>query len=87
MKNKALAGLLSLVFPGLGHVYIGRYTDGLVFLLGTGVLWAVIVLKGSYLFEVGGLRTLIFWGAFVALYLSALVDVVRRIEQQSTTRL
>jgi len=29
MKNKALAGLLSLIFPGLGHVYAGRYTDGI----------------------------------------------------------
>ncbi len=82
MKNKALAGLLSLVFPGLGHVYIGRYADGVVYLLGTGVLWAAVVLKGSYLFEMGGLRTLIFWGAFVVLYLSALVDVVRKVKQE-----
>ena len=29
MKNKVLAGLLSVIFPGLGHVYAGRYTDGM----------------------------------------------------------
>lgn len=82
MKNKAAAGLLSLIFPGLGHLYIGRYADGVVYLLGTGVLWTVIIIKGSYLFEVGGLRTLIFWGGFAALYLYALVDVVRKVEQK-----
>jgi len=80
-KNKTLAGLLSLVFPGLGHLYIGRYADGAVYLLGTGVLWAVIVLKGSYLLEMGGLRALVFWGGFMAVYLYALVDVIRKIKQ------
>jgi len=29
MKNKTLAGLLSVIFPGLGHLYVGRYTDGI----------------------------------------------------------
>ena len=82
MKNKALAGLLSLIFPGLGHVYAGRYTDGIGFLLGAAVLWAAIFLKGSYLFEMGGLRALIFWGGFVAVYLSALIDVVRKMKQK-----
>ncbi|MEK7155131.1 MAG: hypothetical protein AAB697_03315 [Patescibacteria group bacterium] len=79
MKNKKLAGLLSLMFPGLGHLYIGRYADGIGFLLGGGVLWGAIVLKGSYLFEMGGLRTLIFWGGLIAVYLYALVDIVRRV--------
>ena len=80
MKNKTLAGLLSLIFPGLGHVYAGRYTDGIVFLLGAGALWAAIVLKGSYLFETEGLRALIFWGGFIAVYLYALVDIVRKVK-------
>lgn len=80
MKNKVLAGLLSLIFPGLGHLYASRYIDGVVFLLGAGVLWTVIVLKGSYLFEIEGLRTLIFWGGFIAVYLYALIDIVRKIK-------
>lgn len=82
MKSKALAGLLSLVLPGLGHLYTGRYVDGAVYLLGAGVFWAVIILKGSYLFEMGGLRTLIFWGGFAALYLYVLVDVIRKVKQK-----
>lgn len=82
MKNKTLAGFLSLVFPGLGHVYVGRYADGIGFLLGAGVLWAAFVLKGSYLFEMGGLRALIFWGGFITVYLYALVDIVRKVKQK-----
>ncbi len=82
MKNKALAGFLSLIFPGLGHVYAGRYTDGIVFLLGAGALWAVIAIKSSYLFEMGGLRAFIFWGGFIAVYLSALGDVVKKVKQK-----
>lgn len=39
MKSKALAGLLSLVFPGLGHWYIGRYGDGIVFVRGGGCIF------------------------------------------------
>lgn len=82
MKSKALAGVLSLVFPGLGHLYIGRYIDGAVYLLGTGVLWFVIILKGSYLFEMGGLRTLVLLGGAITLYLYALVDVIRKVKQK-----
>jgi hypothetical protein len=80
MKNKKLAGLLSLIFPGLGHMYVGKYADGIGFLLGAGALWAALFFKGSYLFEMGGLRALIFWGGFIAVYLSALIDVVRKIK-------
>lgn len=82
MKNKVLAGLLSLIFPGLGHAYAGRYADGIGFLLGAGALWAALLLKGSYLFEMGGLRALIFWGGFIAVYLYALVDIVRKVKQK-----
>ena len=81
-RNKRMAGLLSLIFPGLGHLYAGRYTDGVGFLLGAGVLWGAIVLKGSYLFEMGGLRALIFWGGFIAVYLYALVDIVRKVKKK-----
>ena len=82
MKNKTLAGLLSVIFPGLGHLYVGRYTDGIVFMAGAGVLWAVIAIKSSYLLEMGGLRTVIFWGGFMVVYLYALVDSVRKVNQK-----
>ncbi len=80
MKNKKLAGLLSVIWPGLGHLYMGRYTDGIVFMLGAGALWAVIAIKSSYLFEMGGLRTLIFWGGFIAVYSYALLDIIKKVK-------
>lgn len=82
MKNKKLAGLLSVIWPGLGHLYMGRYTDGIVFMAGALVLWGVILIKSSYLWEMGDLRTLIFWGGFIAVYLYALVDVVKKVKQK-----
>ncbi|MCM3380928.1 MULTISPECIES: DUF6677 family protein [Shouchella] len=30
MKKAWLAGLLSFVFPGVGHLYLGRVTKGIV---------------------------------------------------------
>lgn len=78
MKNKKLAGLLSVIFPGLGHLYVGRYVDGAGFLLGAATLWGVLAFKGAYLWEVGGWRTVIFGGGFVTLYVYGLVDVLRK---------
>lgn len=51
-------------------------------MLRAGVLRFVIILKGSYLFEMGGLRTLVLLGGTFALYLYALVDVVRKVKQK-----
>lgn len=78
MKSKKLAGLLSVIWPGLGHLYLRRYTDGIVFLAGAGVLWAVILIKSSYLWEMGGIKGLIFWGGFIVVYIYALIDVLRK---------
>jgi hypothetical protein len=41
-KNPAIASLLSFVAPGLGHLYLGQTTKGLVILFGGGLalLWA-----------------------------------------------
>jgi TM2 domain-containing membrane protein YozV len=81
MKNKKLAGLLSVIWPGLGHLYMGRYTDGIVFMAGTGVLWAIILIKASYLWEMG-VREMIFWTGFGVVYVYALVDVLKKVKQK-----
>lgn len=78
MKSKKLAGLLSVIWPGLGHLYLRRYTDGIVFLAGAGVLWAIILIKSSYLWEMGEIKELIFWGGFAAVYIYALIDVLKK---------
>ena len=36
MKNKKVAAFLSLLFPGFGHLYIGKYIDAIVFITGAG---------------------------------------------------
>ncbi len=77
MKSKKLAGLLSVIWPGLGHLYLRRYTDGVVFMAGAGVLWAVILIKSSYLWEMG-VQGMIFLGGFAAVYIYALIDVLRK---------
>lgn len=81
MKNKKLAGLLSVLWPGLGHVYMGRYPDGIVFMVGSVVLWGVILVKSSYLWEMG-VRGMIFWTGLAVVYVYALVDVVKKVKQK-----
>ena len=77
MKNKKLAGLLSIIWPGLGHLYMGRYIDGIWFMAGAGVLGAVMLIKSSYLWEMG-VRGMIFWGGLAGVYIYALVDVLKK---------
>lgn len=35
MKNIGVAGVLSVIFPGLGHIYLGKWIRGIIFI----VLW------------------------------------------------
>lgn len=39
MRDPFIAGLLSLLVPGLGQIYNGRILVGLLWLLLTGVSW------------------------------------------------
>lgn len=39
MRNPWIAGILSLLIPGLGQIYNGRVIVGIVWLLVTGVSW------------------------------------------------
>ncbi|MDT5061408.1 MAG: hypothetical protein QOH63_1867 [Acidobacteriota bacterium] len=39
MHNPFIAGLLSLLVPGLGQIYNGRVIIGLIWLIVTGATW------------------------------------------------
>lgn len=74
MKNKQISVLLSLLFPGFGHLYIGKYTDAVVFIAGAGVLWYAFFLKGYYLKSVGDPRFYLVLGALIVVYLYSIID-------------
>lgn len=74
MKDKKVAALLSLLFPGLGHLYIGKYVDAVVFMAGAGVLWYAFFLKGYYLKSVGDPRFYLVLGALIVVYLYSIID-------------
>ena len=39
MRDPALAGILSLLIPGVGQIYNGRVLIGIIWLIVTGVSW------------------------------------------------
>lgn len=78
MKNKKISALLSLLFPGLGHFYIGKYVDGIVFFLGTGVLWYAIWYKSTLLIYFNNPRSFLVWGALIFIYLFSIADAYRK---------
>lgn len=73
MKNKKTAAFLSLLFPGFGHLYIGKYIDAIVFMVGTGVLWCVFFLRGYYLRSVEPPRYYLILAALVFVYLFSII--------------
>ena len=79
MKNKKISALLSLLFPGLGHLYIKKYTDGTVFIIATVFLWYVMLFpENSQALNFGSLRSDIFWLGFILVYCYAIVDSYRK---------
>lgn len=39
MRDPFLAGILSLIVPGVGQIYNGRIVAGIIWLIVTGVSW------------------------------------------------
>ena len=78
MKNKKVVCLLSLLFPGLGHLYLGRYTDGIVFMLGIGFLWYALFAENSQAMNFDSPRLYIFWIGSVVIYLFAFIDSYKK---------
>ncbi len=64
----ALAGLLSLLVPGLGHVYIGRFMRALIWLVGLVVIQAIV--NGQ------GVSTEARWGMYAELSVCAAADAI-----------
>lgn len=78
MKNKKVAALLSLLFPGLGHLYIGKYLDAVVFITGAGVLWYALFLRGYFLMMSANPRYYLVLVALIFIYLFSIFDVLRK---------
>ena len=74
MKNNKISALLSLLFPGLGHLYIGKYVDAMVFMLGSGFLWFAIFYRSSYLANFNDLRSFLVCGALAFIYIYAIIN-------------
>ena len=74
MKNKKIVYLLSLLFPGLGHLYLRKYTDGIMFALGIGFLWYALFAENSQAMNFDSPRSYIFWAGFAAIYIFAFID-------------
>src|SRR3989338_10014671 len=75
MKNKKISALLSLLFPGLGHLYIKKYVDGAVFIIATAFLWYVMIYPpNSQALNFSSPRSYIFWLGFAIVYCYAIAD-------------
>lgn len=74
MKNNKISALLSFLFPGFGHLHIGKYADAAIFIFGAGFLWFVVFYRGSYLAILNELRSFLVWGALIFIYLYAIID-------------
>ncbi|MEK7565773.1 MAG: hypothetical protein AAB506_01880 [Patescibacteria group bacterium] len=78
MKDKKVAALLSLLFPGVGHLYIGKYADAGIFIAGAGILWSALYLRGYYLMINADPRYYLVLGALIFIYLFSIFDAYRK---------
>lgn len=78
MKNKNTSALLSLLFPGLGQLYIGKYIDAIVFIAGASVLWFAIFRRSYYLMTFDNPKSFLVWGALGIIYLYSILDAYRK---------
>jgi len=67
-KSPLKAALLSLIFPGLGDMYLGHYGFGLMEILGAFLAWGIIVMP-LLISSSGGIETLvIFLGTLLLMH-------------------
>lgn len=78
MKDKKVSILLSLLFPGFGHLYIGSYIDAVVFIAGTGVLWYAFFVKGFSIASGSNPKSYLVLGALIFVYLLSIFDALRK---------
>src|SRR5689334_20973562 len=72
-RRSWLAGLLGFLVPGLGHLYVGRATVGLLLLGAYYVFPAMIIAAGFGRTVLGEILTL---GCFLALRLLAVIQPI-----------
>jgi len=70
----ALAVVLSLVMPGLGHVYIGRFLRALIWFAGALVIGAIV--------DRQGVSSGVFWGMVAALAVFAATDAAMLVRSE-----
>lgn len=76
-KDPKISLLLSLLFPGLGHLYLKQYIDALVFLIATAFLWFAVY-KSPYTQDTDSLNFYVLWGGVIIVYLYAIFDALRK---------
>lgn len=67
-----------MLFPGLGHLYTGKYIDGILFVVTTAVLMVILSYRSSYFMTFDNSRSLLAWGALVFVYLYSIIDAYRK---------
>jgi len=83
-KDPRVAVLLSLLFPGLGHFFLGKYFDGSSYLVAAGILWTAILLRSSRLMTLDPVA-LLFWFATAAVYFYAAADCYRKAKSNTAS--
>lgn len=76
MKPKNTAILLSLLLPGLGHVRLRKYFDGIALGVVTVFVWVVVYFIGTSMNVFSG-RAAVITLALIFLYAYSIYDVVR----------
>ncbi len=57
MKNAGIAAVLAFLIAGLGHIYLGLITKGIMYIILMVVLWIV----GIFTFGIGFIIYIVFW--------------------------
>ncbi len=76
MKNKKTAVLLSLLLPGLGHLYLKKYFDGIILSVVTIFVWIVLYFVSTSMNIFAG-RALVVTLGLVFLYIYSIFDIIR----------
>jgi TM2 domain-containing membrane protein YozV len=81
MKNKNVAVLLTLLFPGLGHIYFKKYFDGIALGGATALVWVVVYFISTSMNIFSG-RAAVVTLALIFLYTYTLYDTFKLIKRQ-----
>ncbi len=74
MNNRKTCILLSFLFPGFGHLLIGKYVNAVVFMFAAGFLWFAIFYRSSTLATFNNPRSFLVWAALIFIYLYSIID-------------